>query len=83
LYNFLEKLKVEPQLYGLRWIRLLFGREFHFEDALCIWDAIFADSGGLKQLKDEYGFTMLDFSLVEHISFVMLINLRRQSMLFL
>ncbi len=26
--------QVEPQLYGMRWIRLLLGREFHIEDVL-------------------------------------------------
>lgn len=34
--------QVPPQLYLLRWLRLLFGREFHFEDGKVVWDAIFA-----------------------------------------
>lgn len=28
----LAELEVEPQLYLLRWLRLLFGREFHLMD---------------------------------------------------
>ena len=28
----LHELNVEPQMYLLRWLRLLFGREFHLED---------------------------------------------------
>jgi len=27
----------------MKWIRLLLGREFHLEDVLLLWDAIFAD----------------------------------------
>merc|ERR1712013_600877 len=40
----LEKLEIFPQIYGIRWLRLLFGREFVFRDTLILWDAIFADS---------------------------------------
>ena len=32
------------QIYGIRWLRLLFGREFSFRDTLLLWDTIFADS---------------------------------------
>jgi len=35
----LAALEVEPQLYLLRWLRLGFGREFHREDVLILWDA--------------------------------------------
>ena len=35
-------LGVSPQLYLLRWLRLLFGREFHLEDVMIVWDALFA-----------------------------------------
>ncbi|KJE95089.1 TBC1 domain family protein [Capsaspora owczarzaki ATCC 30864] len=44
LYAHLQNLQIEPQLYGLRWVRLLVGREFHMDDVITIWDAIFADS---------------------------------------
>jgi len=44
LYLRLEKLEIFPQLYGIRWLRLLFGREFQFRETLMLWDAIFADS---------------------------------------
>jgi hypothetical protein len=54
-----------------RWIRLLFGREFHFEDVLVIWDAIFADSGAFDP--DQF-----ELSLVEHIAITMLIYIRGQ-----
>jgi TBC1 domain family protein 5 len=54
-----------------RWIRLLFGREFHIEDVLVIWDAIFADSGAFEP--DQF-----ELSLVEHIAITMLIYIREQ-----
>lgn len=44
LYTRLEKMEIFPQLYGIRWLRLLFGREFAFHETLMLWDAIFADS---------------------------------------
>merc|ERR1719466_124825 len=44
LFTKLEKLEIFPQLYGIRWLRLLFGREFVFRDTLLLWDVIFADS---------------------------------------
>ncbi|RKP05568.1 rab-GTPase-TBC domain-containing protein, partial [Thamnocephalis sphaerospora] len=47
LYNHLEELTIEPQIYAIRWLRLLFGREFPLEDAYRLWDALFADD---KQL---------------------------------
>lgn len=44
LFTRLEKLEIFPQIYGIRWLRLLFGREFPFRETLMLWDAIFADS---------------------------------------
>ncbi|TPX32620.1 hypothetical protein SmJEL517_g04290 [Synchytrium microbalum] len=43
----LERVGVEPQLYGIRWLRLLFGREFPFSELLVLWDGIFADGPSL------------------------------------
>lgn len=40
----LEEFGIEPQIWGLRWIRLLFSREFSFPHVLQLWDAIFAAS---------------------------------------
>jgi hypothetical protein len=42
LCAYLESLRVEPQLYMLRWLRCLFGREFELRPTLRIWDALFA-----------------------------------------
>lgn len=42
LYSHLIELGVEPQYFALRWLRVLFAREFTLEDLLIIWDEIFA-----------------------------------------
>lgn len=44
LYSHLVELGVEPQYFALRWLRVLFGREFGLEDLLLVWDAIFTAS---------------------------------------
>lgn len=62
LYHYLERHQIEPQLYCLRWVRLLLSREFHLEDVLVLWDALFAGSP--------------DFSLVDHMIVAMLIFIR-------
>ncbi|KAL2534474.1 Ypt/Rab-GAP domain of gyp1p superfamily protein [Abeliophyllum distichum] len=41
LHSHLVELGVEPQYFALRWLRVLFGREFVLEDLLVIWDEIF------------------------------------------
>lgn len=42
LYSHLVELGVEPQYFALRWLRVLFGREFSLEELLVIWDEIFS-----------------------------------------
>ncbi|TFL07627.1 rab-GTPase-TBC domain-containing protein, partial [Pterulicium gracile] len=44
LYQRLQSAGIEPQLYGIRWLRLMFTREFPLRDALILWDGIFASS---------------------------------------
>lgn len=41
LHGHLSSLGILPQLFMLKWVRLLFGREFHVDDLLLIWDALF------------------------------------------
>eukprot|EP00808_Paulinella_micropora_P008113 g33665.t1 len=40
LYQHLTDLEVEPQLFMLRWIRVLFTREFSLPQVLVVWDAL-------------------------------------------
>ncbi|KAM5553708.1 hypothetical protein ABKV19_025783 [Rosa sericea] len=41
LHSHLVELGVEPQYFALRWLRVLFGREFSLANLLIIWDEIF------------------------------------------
>ena len=38
----LKNIEVLPQIFLIRWIRLLFGREFPFDQHLVLWDGMFA-----------------------------------------
>lgn len=62
LHNHLLKLDIPLAIFGIRWLRLLFGREFALQDLLLLWDAIF---GECEQL-----------SLVNYIVVAMLIRIR-------
>ncbi|RUS75946.1 hypothetical protein EGW08_016292 [Elysia chlorotica] len=62
LHQHLERLEIAPQIYGIRWLRLLFGREFPMQDLLMLWDAIFGDGIG--------------FDLVDYIFVAMLLYIR-------
>ncbi|KAG9135660.1 hypothetical protein Leryth_002388 [Lithospermum erythrorhizon] len=42
IHTHLVELAVEPQYFALRWLRVLFGREFALESLLSLWDEIFA-----------------------------------------
>ncbi|KAF2634852.1 RabGAP/TBC [Massarina eburnea CBS 473.64] len=58
----LTNLEIVPQIFLLRWIRLLFGREFPLDDILKMWDALFAIDATLE--------------LVDMISVAMLLRIR-------
>eukprot|EP00808_Paulinella_micropora_P007453 g75864.t1 len=70
LYRKLSQAKVEPTVYLLRWVRLLFAREFHIEDVCVVWDAILAVA------KRPIGPS--SFQLVECVSLSMLFYIRQQ-----
>eukprot|EP00474_Spongospora_subterranea_P009383 CRZ09841.1 hypothetical protein [Spongospora subterranea] len=72
LYNRLLKLDVQPQLYGLRWLRLLLTREFNLENILHVWDAIFRpDISNLAEVP-------FDFPMVDCICVAMLELVRNE-----
>ncbi|KAF8976776.1 TBC1 domain, member 5 [Entomortierella lignicola] len=48
LYLHLKNLEIQPQLFGIRWFRLLFSREFPMDDVLSLWDGIFAKDPSLN-----------------------------------
>ena len=62
LWAKMEKLRVEPQLYAIRWLRLLFGREFPITDTLQLWDGLFAEDPSLR--------------LIEYVCVAMLLRIR-------
>lgn len=43
LAEHLIAIEVLPQIFLIRWIRLLFGREFPFDEVLTLWDVLFAE----------------------------------------
>eukprot|EP00747_Dinoflagellata_sp_TGD_P017713 gnl/TRDRNA2_/TRDRNA2_125998_c0_seq1.p1 gnl/TRDRNA2_/TRDRNA2_125998_c0~~gnl/TRDRNA2_/TRDRNA2_125998_c0_seq1.p1 ORF type:complete len:533 (-),score=84.52 gnl/TRDRNA2_/TRDRNA2_125998_c0_seq1:78-1676(-) len=44
LHKHLRSLGVDPQVFLIRWIQILFSGEFHISDTIQIWDAIIVDS---------------------------------------
>lgn len=62
LSKHLEKLDIMPQVFLMRWIRLMFGREFPFDDVLTMWDVIFANDTSLE--------------IVDHVCLAMLLRIR-------
>lgn len=64
LSKHLNDIELEPQLYLLKWVRILFGREFHLEDTITVWDAVFA-------FDQNFGF-------IDHMAAAMLIFIRSQ-----
>lgn len=64
LAEHLTAIEILPQIFLIRWVRLLFGREFPFEDVLALWDILFAEDPGLE--------------LVDLISVSMLLRIRWQ-----
>ncbi|KKK19037.1 hypothetical protein ARAM_004396 [Aspergillus rambellii] len=43
LADHLQAIDILPQIFLTRWMRLLFGREFPFQDVLVVWDLLFAE----------------------------------------
>ncbi|KAI0511074.1 hypothetical protein KFK09_011696 [Dendrobium nobile] len=59
LHCHLIELGVEPQYFALRWLRVLFGREFSLSDLLVIWDELFSALNCSCTENDEYRFRIL------------------------
>ncbi|KAK0254555.1 hypothetical protein LTS09_010360 [Friedmanniomyces endolithicus] len=62
LAQHLQAIDIVPQIFLMRWIRLLFGREFSFDDVLSMWDVIFAEDPTLE--------------IVDHICLSMILRIR-------
>lgn len=48
LAQHLTSLEIVPQVYIIRWVRLLFSREFELDEVLSLWDVIFAEDQTLE-----------------------------------
>lgn len=59
LHSHLVELGVEPQYFALRWLRVLFEREFSLNNLLVIWDELFSSSNDSCMENDEYHFRVL------------------------
>ncbi|CAH0520007.1 unnamed protein product [Peronospora belbahrii] len=44
LYYHLKNMEIVPETYCLRWIRLLFAREYALQELMCVWDALILDT---------------------------------------
>ncbi|KAF3505389.1 hypothetical protein F2Q69_00043952, partial [Brassica cretica] len=56
LHSHLVELGVEPQYFALRWLRVLFGREFPLSNLLTVWDEIFsADNSEVERVSSVEG----------------------------
>ncbi|KAJ7097997.1 RabGAP/TBC [Mycena belliarum] len=42
LWKHMQAAGIEPQIYGIRWLRLLYTREFDMPSAMKLWDGLFA-----------------------------------------
>ncbi|XP_075264332.1 TBC1 domain family member 5-like [Convolutriloba macropyga] len=42
LHHKMEMLDIQPHVFSIRWLRLIFARELEFDSVLSLWDAIFA-----------------------------------------
>lgn len=71
VYKTLKSNSIEPQIWGIRWIRLLFGREFKFDQMLALWDSMFANPASIDTEEEDD-----DLELVDYICVVMLLRVR-------
>jgi len=80
LHSHLFDLGVEPQYFSLRWLRVLFGREFSLANLLIIWDEIFASENNSNgQGSDDCEFRILSSprgAFISAMAVAMLLHLR-------
>ncbi|OMJ83986.1 hypothetical protein SteCoe_14972 [Stentor coeruleus] len=77
LYLYLEKQKIEPQMYLQRYVRCILSREFNLADTLIIWDAIFAHLSPNSDFKAESNVNLCkELSLLDYICVAMIVFVR-------
>jgi len=75
LFQHLKANDVLPTVFLIKWVRLLFSREFKFRDTCMIWDALFAYSENVAMPNDPSK-TMVSLPLVEPMCIAMLVYIR-------
>lgn len=76
LHSHLVELGVEPQYFALRWLRVLFGREFSLENLMLIWDEIFAADNNKLDKVAEGIFSSPRGALIPSMAVSMILHLR-------
>eukprot|EP00465_Bigelowiella_longifila_P003340 CAMPEP_0185271790 /NCGR_PEP_ID=MMETSP1359-20130426/45633_1 /TAXON_ID=552665 /ORGANISM="Bigelowiella longifila, Strain CCMP242" /LENGTH=279 /DNA_ID=CAMNT_0027863857 /DNA_START=106 /DNA_END=945 /DNA_ORIENTATION=+ len=71
LHAVLEKCGVQPELYMLKWVRLLFSREFEVRQVLQVWDTLIQD-GNITQNVGQGLVEYLCLTLIRHVRFELL-----------
>jgi len=66
LCDHLNAVNMQPQVYGTRWIRVLFSREFSLTNTIRIWDMLFCCS------------TRKDFPLIPYFALAMIIGIQNR-----
>ncbi|ELP90234.1 hypothetical protein EIN_348200 [Entamoeba invadens IP1] len=59
-FDRLNELGIIPTTFGLRWVRMLFSREFTIENTIKLWDGIFSYGHAMSLIKSIYLVLLLD-----------------------
>ncbi|AFZ81109.1 hypothetical protein BEWA_005170 [Theileria equi strain WA] len=80
LYAHLKDIDLEPHLFLIRWVRLIFSREFNVNETLNLWDAILADHYLDVMNKNTPKTSHFQLHLIDYFSVAMLIFVRENLM---
>lgn len=88
LVEHLKRLEIEPQVFLLRWIRLLFCREFDLQETHLLWDGLLASAGqslpatlqyeGLGPAVSEAAEASRQLPLLDFLAAALLLRMRRE-----
>jgi len=74
LHSHLKMQMVEPQLYLIRWLRLLFAYEFHLHDLVEVWDHVLSSAVRMGSG------THADLPMIDYIALAMLLHKKQTLM---
>lgn len=76
LYFYLEKQKIEPQMYLQRYLRCMLSREFNLGDTIIIWDSLFAALSLNSDFKNPQTSSIKELELLDFICVAMIVFVR-------